>query len=124
MARSLEKTLNRERRLWKRVEPNGIRWMTYAYFYALSLGHAADCRADTRESACPADRGPCLESYGTTPRFAVNTESRQYLARCFRLNQWSGYWITIFFCYGFTPPLAFCAVIVITLSPVGNGGVK
>jgi hypothetical protein len=34
------------------------------------------------------------------------------------------YWITIVFCFVFTPPRAFCAVTVITLSPPGRGGVK
>ena len=34
------------------------------------------------------------------------------------------YWITTFFCNVFTPPLEFCAVTVITLSPGASEGVK
>jgi hypothetical protein len=34
------------------------------------------------------------------------------------------YWITISWVLVLTPPFLFCAVIVSTLTPVGNGGVK
>src|SRR5450432_1637437 len=72
-----------------------------------------------RRVQLPLDSNPYrLNSMG------ISSMGQQSKVRAPRVITVTDHWITTFFCSVFTPPFLFCAVIVMTLSPSGSGGVK
>lgn len=53
----------------------------------------------------------------TTILYGISTFLLNTKVLALPVGTWDRYWMTTFFCCVFTPPRAFCAVIVITLSP-------
>jgi hypothetical protein len=92
--------------------------MTYAYFSLVS-------RAAVHSATRPLISCVCLRGLSLILRDKLRLHlKRKFLPLSSLQLGTSLYWITTFFCSVFTPPLAFCAVMVITLSPAGNGGMK
>ena len=77
----------------------------------------ATLRAKARTCNCSGSCTPycmgCTESYGKIKLLLPS-----------RFERPRTYWITTFCCCVFTPPLVFCAVMLMMLSPLGKGGMK
>ncbi len=115
IARSLEKMLNSDLRLCRRVEE----WNPLDDIRDLALSNRCHYRAYPVASVRMGGR--VHNSMGRTP---FCRQTKVPVPQEFVPEAVPAHWITIFFCTVFTPPLAFCAVIVTRLSPGGSGGIK